>query len=224
MMKIQISLLSLLFMTPALAQTPNAPAFKQYVLKGDDAEAIYVRLKKKEYVQDGKKEVHTKVGQNVVCVLESSGVFGRHKEYQCTFSIRMPSGELHEEYPIGEEDKEGGLKEKKEFSGSYVAIKKDQDDAKVTVRGLEAQEMYQALSAEEKIGIIRNGEITEGESNKDKKGDQNGTSLKLKTATHIRCYTTTDTIAPMWECLITINSTDGKAKPNDSSGGQTQGQ
>ena len=223
-MKTQISLLSLLFIAPALAQSQSAPAFKQYLLKGEDAEAIFVRLKKKEYVQDGKKEVRTKVGQNVVCVLESSGVFGRHKEYQCTFSIRMPSGELHEEYPIGEEDKEAGLKDKKEFSGSFVQIKKDQDDAKVTVRGLEAQEIYQSLSAEEKIGIIRNGEITEGESNKDKKGDQNGTSLKLKTATHIRCYTTTDTIAPMWECLITINSTDGKAKPNESAGGQTQGQ
>ncbi|NDG84504.1 MAG: hypothetical protein EBX52_05615 [Proteobacteria bacterium] len=205
----------------ASALTPpgnDQPRIEQYLIKGEDAEALYIRLQKKEHVLDGKTERHTKIGQNVVCEMESSGRFSRHKNYQCAFSIRLPVGELHEEYPISEDDQKAGLKKKPEFIGHFLEIKKDQDMAVVSIRGLQAKTMFDGMSAAEEEAIIRNSEITKGQTNHGKEGDQNGTSIQLKTATHIRCFKTTDTIAQIWECNLVINSIDGKAQPTKNLG------
>jgi|GEM_PF-5252909 len=212
---------------PAIAEEnlelPTDNGILQYLVKGEDAEALYVRLQKKEHVLDGKSEVHTKIGQNVVCDMEESGGFlSKRRAYQCTFSIRMPSGELHEEYPISEDDPKAGLKKRKGYDGHFVKIREGYDDnAVISIRGLQAKAMFDGMGASEVDAIIRKDDITEGETNHGKEGDQNGTSIRLKTATHIRCFKTTDTIAQVWECNLLINSINGKAQPTKNLDGKT---
>jgi hypothetical protein len=206
-----------------LAATGTSEAFAlnpnfTITLEGDDAEALYVRLEKKEYDGDGLKRMTTKVGQNVLCTKEKVRTF-KH-EYKCSLSFNVESGELHEMYPIGEDDKEAGLKSDEDgYQGKSVVVKKGGEDSTLTIHGIRAQELFVGMTkVKEEPARIRDGKFSEVEQNEKRDGNQDGTTVMVKKGIHVTCFRSTYTLAPLTECTITLAPKTGKAKPAGEGG------
>ena len=228
--KLFLALLSnaLLAHTPLAGLTWGGEAFAQSLVKdnftitleGDDAEALYVRLAKKEFGGDGLDRLTTRIGQNVLCTRENVGskIF-KNYEYKCSLSFNVETGELHEMYPIGDDDSEAGLKEDKDgYQGKSVNVKPYGTEGTFTIHGIRAEELFDKMKQTEEPARIVNGKFTEVEQNEKRDGNQNGTTVTVKKGIHVTCYRATFTLAPLTECSVTLEVKNGKAKPAGEGG------
>jgi hypothetical protein len=142
------------------------PGKKEYTvtIAGDDAKALYERLEKKEFGGDGDdKRLITKIGQNVLCTrekLNKNPVLPKY-EYKCALSFLIETGELHEMYPIGEDDSEAGLKEDEDgYQGRSVNVKAGGEEATFTIHGIQAQELFDGMNQKEEPARIRDGKLS----------------------------------------------------------------
>ncbi len=198
------------------------PGKKEYTvtIAGDDAKALYERLEKKEFGGDGDdKRLITKIGQNVLCTrekLNKNPVLPKY-EYKCALSFLIETGELHEMYPIGEDDSEAGLKEDEDgYQGRSVNVKAGGEEATFTIHGIQAQELFDGMNQKEEPARIRDGKLSPVDESETvdtkRKGQQEGTTVLVKKGIHVTCFRATFTLAPVTECVVTLEPKPGKAK------------
>lgn len=215
-----VTLIALTLTPPALAQSSSEiTTSRNYTLelKGDDAEALYTRLERKENQNDGIERVRTKVGQAVVCNEEKHGLL-KKPHYTCALSFKVVSGELHEMYPIGETDPRAGIKDPKEYQGQLIEIKKGSTDAALRVTGGNAAKIFAEMTAETALAALVDGKIQAVQESELPTRDQNGTLLKVKTGKHVQCFQSTETLAPVTNCLLSIETKTGKPKKAEAPG------
>ncbi len=198
------------------------PGKKEYTvtIAGDDAKALYERLEKKEFGGDGDdKRLITKIGQNVLCTrekLNKNPVLPKY-EYKCALSFLIETGELHEMYPIGEDDSEAGLKEDEDgYQGRSVNVKAGGGEATFTIHGIQAQELFDGMTKKEEPARIWDGKLSPVDESETvdttRKGQQEGTTVLVKKGIHVICFRATFTLAPVTECVVTLEPKPGKAK------------
>ncbi len=203
------------------------PGKKEYTvtIAGDDAKALYERLEKKEFGGDGDdKRLITKIGQNVLCTrekLNKNPILPKY-EYKCALSFLIETGELHEMYPIGEDDSEAGLKEDEDgYQGRSVNVKAGGGEATFTIHGIQAQELFDGMTKKEEPARIWDGKLSPVEESETvdtkRKGQQEGTTVLVKKGIHVICFRATFTLAPVTECVVTLEPKPGKAKPSGES-------
>jgi hypothetical protein len=222
-MNSKLSLFALSFLalgtSQAFALELGKPTNFTVTIEGDDAKALYERLEKKEFGGDGSEKIITKIGQNVLCTREKMNknpVLPKY-EYKCALSFLIETGELHEMYPIGENDKEAGLKEDEDgYQGKSVNVKPGGSESTFTIHGIRAQELFDGMTKESEPAVIREGKISEVEKSETvdttRKGEQTGTTVFVKKGIHVTCFQSTFTLAPLTECIVTLEPKSGKAK------------
>jgi hypothetical protein len=218
---LSILTLSLLSLTPAFGAESSGPKNLTLELKGEDAEALYTRLERKENPNDGFERIRTKVGQAVLCTEERPEEKLRilHKpSYICSLSFEIENGEMHEMYPIGETDTKAGIKKPKGYQGRLITIKENSSDAVLRILEVHAVKIYAQMSAEPTLGAIVDGKIQAVQESELPTRDQNGTLVKVKTGKHVQCFQSIETLAPATNCLLTIETKTGKPKKAESPG------
>jgi hypothetical protein len=213
--------LILLSLTPsALAQSSSEiTAQHNYTLelKGEDAEALYIRLERKENRNDGIDRVTTKVGQSLLCTEEKQGLL-KKGEYVCALSFKVGNGELHEMYPIGETDTKAGLKNPKEYQGQLIEIKKDSTDALIRVVGSNAAIIYRGMTGEAKLAALVDGKFQTVEESELPTREPNGTLARVKTGKQVQCFQSIETLSPTTNCILMIETKTGKPKKAEEPG------
>jgi hypothetical protein len=220
--KLSLFALSLLALgaSQAFALESGKPTNFEVTIEGDDAKALYERLEKKEFGGDGdEKRLITKIGQNFLCTrekLNKNPVVPKY-EYKCALSFLIETGELHEMYPIGENDREAGLKEDEDgYQGRSVNVKRGGRESTFTIHGIQAQQLFDGMNKESEPAVIREGKISEVEKSETvdttRKGEQTGTTVLVKKGIHVTCFQATFTLAPVTECTVTLDPKTGKAK------------
>ncbi|NDF13928.1 hypothetical protein EB061_01205, partial [bacterium] len=180
-------------------------------LQGEDAEALFSRLERKENKNDGQEQLHTKVGQAILCTEEKEGLLTKG-EFVCSLSFEIVEGDVHEMYPIGETDTKAGLKNPKEYMGRLVEIKKGSTDALIRVFGSNAETIYSAMTADAKLAALKDGRFEPVEANQINDREQDGTLANVKTGKHVQCFQSVKTLAPASNCILTIETKTGKPK------------
>ena len=125
-------------------------------------------------------------------------------------------------YPIGEDDSEAGLKEDEDgYQGRSVNVKAGGKEATFTIHGIQAQELFDGMKQKEEPARIRDGKLSPVEKSETvdntRKGEQEGTTVFVKKGIHVICFRATFTLAPVTECVVTLEPKPGKAKPSDQS-------
>ncbi|MBU6154732.1 MAG: hypothetical protein KGP28_10560 [Bdellovibrionales bacterium] len=202
-----------------------SPLTFQETIKGDDAKALYVRLEKKECAGDGYKDVITKIGQNVICTREkiNKSLVRRKYEYKCALSFLIETGELHEMYPIGDDDPDAGLaKDEDGYQGKSVNVKPGGSEATFTIYGMRAQALFDGMKQDSEPAVIREGKFSDVEESETvdntRKGEQTGTTVFVKKGIHVTCFQATFTYAPNTECTVVLEPKSGKAKLSGEGG------
>lgn len=180
--------------------TPNASASSKAVgvtLQGPDAEALFVRLAKKDDELENRPRVRTKNGKHISCSRHKTGPVS--SDYQCEMHIAPDTGLIYERHPVGLQE-QAELKENKPYQSEMITIGgqgKDPGTAEIAIRGKNATSIYNTMTAQATDGKL------DGEGQ---------TSARIKNGEFIQCYQTTLTVDPITECMIKLKADSGEVQ------------
>ncbi len=189
--------------TPAAPSSVNdTTTTKVYPIswKEEDAKALYERLaREEEKLENGKlfkASVKARTGDHLKCIVDGSE--RRAKNYVCDIEIRAKDGMLLQQMPAGKTD-QPEITESSAYKGDLLQIGVPGQAPEVgylTIAGGVAVELFKNLPLESVQGKVEEAGIMEA---------------KIKTLGQVKCYQSLNTTNTVTECLLKIDSANGKA-------------